>query len=105
MNPENTSGFADQYDLIMEHLESEITLHPKVDVESGKAYEFYCGPLEVHDIRGRLESGGCQVMSSEAVYVPRMPIKLGAKGKAKIQSMEESLMESPNVVAFHTNVE
>ena len=45
------------------------------------------------------------MLSAEAAYVPRMPVKLGAKGKAMIQSLEESLMESPNVVAFHTNVE
>ena len=77
----------------------------KIDVESGKAYEFYCWHFELYGVKTKLESEGCKVLSAEAAYVPRMPIKLGAKGKAMIQSLEDSLMVSPNVVAFHTNVE
>jgi len=89
-------------ELAIESGAEEVT---ELDVESGRAYEFYCGHLELYGVKTKLESEGCQVLSAEAAYVPRMPVKLGAKGKAMIQSLEESLMESPNVVAFHTNVE
>ena len=74
-------------------------------MESGKFYEFLCDHLVVHSVKSKLESEGCKVLSTEAAYLPRMPIKLGAKGKAQIQSVGDSLMEFPNVVAFHTNVE
>merc|ERR1712117_950733 len=77
----------------------------EIEVESGKVYEFLCDHLVVHGVKSKLESEGCKVLSTEAAYLPRMPIKLGAKGKAKIQSVGDSLMEFPNVVAFHTNVE
>ena len=68
-------------------------------------YEFYCGQSEVYAVKNKLESEGCNVLTAEAVYVPRSPVKLGSKAKAMVQSLEESLMESPFVVAFHTNVE
>ena len=68
-------------------------------------YEFYSGHSEVYAVKSKLESERCNVLTAEVVYVPRSPVKLGSKAKAMVQSLEESLMESPFVVAFHTNVE
>ena len=47
-----------------EHLKFVIPLHMKIDVESGKAYEFYCWHFELYGVKTKLESEGCKVLSA-----------------------------------------
>ncbi len=73
------------------------------DGEGSTAFEFYAHPEGYFAVSRRLADSGCNVLASEALYLPRNEIKLNANARGLVKNLEEKLLEIPIVMAVHTN--
>jgi transcriptional/translational regulatory protein YebC/TACO1 len=70
-----------------------------------KVYEFYCDHHHFRQVKGKLTGCGCSVLTAEVRFIPREMARLNAAATSLMSDMEEKLMETPYVIAVHTNVE